>query len=243
MPYNANFKRSTTMENQDYETFVKEEIEKIEKETKFIWGSGVLIMVLVIGYLFFLFQMTAFITKPENAAILVANSVKDNLPEFLDQTEQTLTHRAPIIARETSDTFLEMIPRLREAAETQIDFTHKEMIPQLSWEFQQILSNYIRDHEKEIRTFAAQDHRGDFPKNFVEELMGQFGQYLDQEMSEKYGGRDMDYLKENSLLALQAMNEFLVDLKETPSSGLERKERLQRKILATVTRRLIEVPQ
>lgn len=231
------------MENQEYETFLKEEISKIEKETKFIWGSGILLLVFVIGYLFFLFQMTAFITKPENAAILVANSVKENLPEFINQTEQTLNHRAPIIARETSDTFLEMIPRLRETAEVQIDFTHKEMIPQLSWEFQQILSNYIRDHEKEIRAFAGKDSRGDFPQNFVDELMGQFGEYLDDEMAESYGGRDLEYLKENSLLALQSMNEFLVELKDSPPNSLERKERLQRKILATITRRLIEVPQ
>ena len=221
------------------EQFLREEIEKTERARRIIsYGGGAFVLFLIGYFSFMLFMVTTFL-DPENAAYAISSQVEATVPKFLSDTQQALVAKAPVLAEEVTAMFFRVIPELRKVAETQIDFTHQDMIPQLSDGFSAIISNYVKDNSQTLKAFADDHDTEAFAEFFTSELLNSFGKYLDQEMRSEFEGRDMSYFTENSLVALQAMNAHLSDLIAADASELDRKSRLQRRILSAVVNRLI----
>ena len=93
--------------------------------------------------------------EPDNAAYLLSSQIEESVPEFLGDMEATLIAQAPQIADNVSKQFIRAIPQLRKIAEEQLDFSHQEMIPHLSREFQNIITSYISDS-----SHVSKDPRG-----------------------------------------------------------------------------------
>ena len=71
-------------------------------------------------------------------------------------------------------------------------------------------------------------------------MMSSLSKLLEEAIIEHYEGRDYKYFKENSLNALLAMNEHLAVLLDQDVESMERKARLQRRILAAVVMRFLD---
>lgn len=184
--------------------------------------------------------MVKAFTKPENAAFLVADSVKSNFPSFIETTEELLAERSIYLANDLSSTFLQSVPQLREEAQAQIEYAYTDMVPHVSREFQTILDDYIRENEEEIRLLAEQDTSEGFTEAFVAELMDLFTFYMNGYMKENFDGRDLQFVQENTLIGMQTMNTYLDELMAMTPDEMSRIQSLQKDLLTTVTRRVIE---
>jgi len=223
--------------NDNYASFLESETARMQKAARSTWIVGGVIIAALVLYFSFIMTMVKTFIEPENAAFLVADSVKSNFPSFMETTEELMAERSIYLAEDLSSAFLSAVPKLREEAEAQLDLAHTEMVPYLSKEFQSILTSYIRDHEEEIRLLAQQDENSALNEAFVAEVMDQFAAYMNTKMNENTG-RDLYFIKENTLLALQAMNAYLDELLITDPAQLNRIQSLQKKLLATITRKL-----
>lgn len=227
------------MSEKDYTSFLEIEIVRIKKRTQTTYIATAVILLFLIGYLSLILTMVKTFTQPENAAFLVADNVRANFPAFMDSTEELLAARSVSLAEGLSQRFLSTVPRLREEAQKQMDLTHTERIPLISEEFQEILTQYIRENEASIQLLAEQGSNQALAENFVNGVMQDFNEYLNEAMSEHFEGRDLGYMKEHSLFALQAMDQHLTELLESDPAELDRSQQLQKKILATIARRVI----
>lgn len=227
------------METTDrHESFLLEEARRLRRSARITWIVGTAFALFLIGYLSAIFFMVRTFFDADNAALLIASTIRENAPQVIADTEVALASRAPFLARQMTLTFLEAIPQLRETAIAQIDLAHQEMIPTLSREFQDVIRLYIRDHAEELRAITATSSPDVFAEEFTSELMASLAVELEAALQEQYDGRDFGYFKENSLLALQAMSEHLDGL-VAGDTRMTRRERLQRRLLAAVTRRVI----
>lgn len=228
------------MNDTDYSSFITEETARMKKAARTTWIAGGIILLVLLGYFSFILTMVKTFTKPENAAYLVADSVKTNFPSFMETTEELLAERSIYLANDISGTFIESIPQLREEAEVQIEYAHTDMIPHVSKEFQTILVDYIRDNEEEIRLLAEHDTGAGFNEAFIDELMGLFSAHMNDYMEQNFDGRNLAFIQENTLIGLQSMNTYLDELIAMPAEEMSRIQTLQKQLLASVTRRVIE---
>ncbi len=226
-------------DNNDIANFLDDEIIRIQKTTRKTWIAGVLIGIFMILYMNFILTMTRTFFDAENAALLISSYVQESAPEFLDETEKALKIKAPVVANQLSQTFLKIIPELRETAEFHLDYAANEMIPYISWEFQNIITEYIESNSESLKLLAENTDSKLFTETFISEVLDLFAQRLEVTMKDQYDGRDYIFVKDNSVLAVQAMNEYLEDLIDTNIDKLDRKSRLERKILATLTNKMI----
>ena len=223
-----------------YSSFIEQETARMKKAARTTWIAGAIILVLLFAYFSFILTMVKAFTKPENAAFLVADSIKTNFPSFIETTEELMAERSIYLANDLSSAFIDSVPQLREEAEAQIEYTYTDMIPHVSKELQSILNDYIRENEEEIRLLAEQDTSAEFTDAFITELMGLFSEYMNEYMSEGFEGRDLQFVQENSLIGLQSMNTYLDELISMPASEMTRIQALQKQLLTSVTRRVIE---
>ena len=227
-------------EHQEIEKLLQEEVDRLNRSTRNNWIGGAIVSLFLLGYLSFLFVMVKTFLEPGNAAFLLSSQVEESVPEFLGDMEATLIARAPQIADNVSKPFIRAIPQLRKLAEEQLDFSHQEMIPHLSREFQNIITSYISDSSHVIKELVLDTQTEGFADAFTEDMMSSLSKLLEEAIIEHYEGRDYKYFKENSLNALQAMNEHLGVLLDQDVESMERKERLQRRILAAVVMRFLD---
>ena len=220
--------------------FLEDEIREIEKTTRKSWIGGAIFGIFLISYLTFAMFMLRTFLDPANAVLVIIDQVEQNAPEFLFQTEQALRHQAPLLAEEMSATFLAAIPKFRRMAQEQLAHAHRELIPYVSWEFQMMLRTYIKENSQIIEELVGEDDIEAFAQRFTDELIDQLGQRLDETLEEDFGGRNLAFVTDNLLLALKSMDEHLAFLVESNPTDLGHKELLQRRILAVLTRRVIE---
>ena len=183
------------MSNTTADAFLKSEIEQIEKSTKRTWYFGCVIIVILIAYLSFILFMTRTFLEPQNAAYLVSSNIKENLPQFINQTESMLVQKAPRTANQASHLFMGAIPQLREMAEEQIRITHEEMIPHLSRELQDMTRAYIADNAETLRSFSAEEGGPQLAEHVTAELMESMGAHMQTEFAEEWHGRNLVYIR------------------------------------------------
>ena len=225
-------------ESSEYKHFLRAEIKRIEKATRTMWITGAILIVLIIAYMSFVLTMVRTFTEPNNAAFIVSDAIEQNFPEFISSTEELLGIQAVVLAEESSRSFIQAVPKIREEAERQISYAHTDMIPHLSVEFQSMLTDYIQTNMNSVELLAEEARNTEAADAFVSELMIQFGAYLDVQLVESYDGRGLDYFMENSLLALQAMDSYLSELTRTSPEEMSHKQMLQYKILASLAGQL-----
>jgi len=227
------------MTDENYASFLESETARMSKAARTTWIVGGIIIVFLFLYFSFILTMAKTFTEPENAAFLVADNVKTNFPSFMETTEALIAERSVYLAEDLSSTFIASVPTLREEAEAQMDLAHTEMIPFVSDEFQEMLTAYIMQHSAEIR-ILAEEGGSEFTDEFVAGVMDEFGNYMNEQMEESFFGRDLNFVKDNTLIALQAMNAYLDELMALDPSEMNRIQALQKQLLATITRKVIE---
>ncbi len=224
----------------DLNAFLEQETRRLQSSTRNTWIVGILFALFLLFYMSYVLKMISTILDAENAAFLITDHVKENTPKFLEETERALVMKAPELADEMSRVFIQTIPQLRKVAQDQIDTAIEEMIPFLSREYEEVLTSYIKSHGGELRELTAVESPQEFADNFTKGLVLLFGEELNKYLRKEYGGRDLNFFKENSVLSLQAMNEHLEELLAEELDGMDRYERLQRRLLAIITHRLIQ---
>ncbi len=220
--------------------FLEQEIESLHRATRRTWIVGAVMGLILTGYLYLPLSMIKFFLNPQNAALMISTQVQENAPEFLFQTEQALRKKAPLLADEMNTTFLAAIPKIRVKAQEQIASVHRDMIPFISLEFQRMIGEYVEENSGVLAELAEEKDIDAFASRFTAELVEQLAARLNDTLEEEYGGRNLKFVNENLLTSIQTMDEHLTHLLDEDSANLDRREFLQKQILALITRRLIE---
>lgn len=223
----------------DYEAFIRREIENFKKSTKYTWIGGSVMILFVGGYLLFVTVIFTQFLDPQASAGAIVDTLRDETPGQFAEAERILNREALNVARDMDTTFRRLVPEMSAMAGEQIRKTHEEVIPHLSWEFQQILTTYISENGNTIRAFSEDAENINFPENMVRDVMDEMGVYMDQQMKEESDGKGLAYMMENTQYALEAMDEHLDYLVHTPVEYLDDREILQKRILASIVQRLL----
>ncbi|MDX2111512.1 MAG: hypothetical protein SFY80_14875 [Verrucomicrobiota bacterium] len=225
--------------NQDYEAFLRDEVSQINRSNRQALFLGAIFAVALIVYMTVILNMIRGFLDPELITNNIAVQIEKQTPVFIADAELNLKLQAPAVAESLSLTFLRAIPALRAEAEQQIDLCHKEMIPHLSLELQEIIRTYILENKDELKAFVDA-HRADpdFANQFTSDMLAELGTQLDATMKIDFEGRDITYFKENVMAGLLALNTHLDTLATPNPEKLDYRLRLQRKILASLINKL-----
>lgn len=223
------------------ELFIREEILTIKRDAKQTYWVGLIFAVALAVYMGVILKMVREFTDPTLIAQNLSYHIEQFVPKLLAEAEEQLISQAPVMAASVSDTFVETVPKMRTFAEEQIATVHKDFIPYLSLEFQDIIRAYFADNSDELKAFADL-HKGDpeaaanaFAATMLDELAIELGERLEIEAD----GRDANYFKRNLLYSLESIDAHLATLSENPQS-LDHRHQLQRKIIAALVQRLTD---
>lgn len=240
-PHQQHEPEDSSAEQAKMEYFIREEILTIKRDAKQTYWVGLIFAIALAVYLGVILRMVREFTDPTLIAQNLSYHIEQSVPKVLAEAEERLISQAPVMAASVSDTFVQTVPKMRVFAEEQVSTVHKEFIPYLSLEFQDIIRAYFADNAAELRAFAN-THRGDpeaaanaFAASMLDELAEKLGERLEIEAD----GRDAHYFKHNLLYSLESIDTHLATLLQEPST-LDHRYQLQRKIIAALVQRLTD---
>ncbi|MEO0794174.1 MAG: hypothetical protein AAFX93_03375 [Verrucomicrobiota bacterium] len=212
--------------------FMRSEIARTRKGVSQTYLLGIIVAVLVAGYMTFILSMVRQATDGQFLASAVRMQVEAAVPEMIDSGEQALAQKATGMAETMSRRFMEGVPKLVNQGKAQIDETHEVIIPYLSNEFSEVVRLYVLSNQEELTAFADQHNSQEFATEFTDQMMTEFAVQIDARMSDATDGEGLAYFNENLLTSLVAMDTKLDELVSKPVDELTQRERLQRRILA-----------
>ncbi|WOO43064.1 hypothetical protein [Rubellicoccus peritrichatus] len=227
-------------ENQKLIEFVEEQTKKAQRGVKTTYVLGIIAAVLIGGYLSFILYMERTFLNPQNLAYLIRLETEAAMPQLIRDTEDALVEKARSGAQSLSDEFIELVPRIAAAGKEQIDIAYQEQIPFLSEEFSLIVEEYIDQNGEELAAFAEEHSSQEFANYFTAEMMDELHRQLDTRMAQEYEGRGVAYFKENIVDAMVAMDYTVSDLLTKNPEDMNRRERLQRRLLARLVTSAID---
>ena len=185
--------------------------------------------------------MVATFADPNNAAYLVSETVQENVDDIMVEAEIALKNRALPLANQSSDIFLQTIPRLSAAGEEQIDLAIDVMIPQISRELEDLLVGYIHENSGNLKLLAEHSDKEALARAFVASLMDEWGRLFNERIeAETEGQLNAKYFLQNTLYGLQTVNAHLEAITSKDLEDLNRQEMLQVQIVAALLRRITE---
>ena len=220
--------------------FMREEIARTRKGVGQTYVFGIVAAVLVSGYMAFILTMVKQATDGQFLAIAVRQQVEAAVPEMIRSGEMALADNAKISANKLSNRFIELVPELAATGKEKIDMAYEDHIPYLSEEFSDMVKAYIESNKEELKEFAAQHDSEEFAEEFTNQMMAEFAAQIDNRMREATGGEGLTYFNETLLQSLVAMDTTLEELMSKPEDQLNRRERLQRRILARMVLHVTE---
>jgi len=212
--------------------FMRSEIERTQKGVGQTYLFGIIIAVLIAGYMTFVLSMVRQATNGEFLAIAVRQQIEAAAPEMIASGEESLGAQAAVFANDLSDRFLEIVPEIAQVGKESIDSAYQDGVPYISEEFSEMVRLYIRANEAEIREFADTHDSKEFAQEFTREMMDEFARQMDTRMEEATDGEGLAYFNENLATSLLAIDTTLDELLAKSPDELTRRERLQRRILA-----------
>jgi hypothetical protein len=229
--------RGTTAHRTDKEllvAFLDKQIARKRRATKLIWIWGIVVFALVTCYMSAVVITVRTMLEPHCAAAMIANSVRENLPTLMAQTEATLQANAPTVADQSSRFLTETVfPAVRGHAEEMIDNTVDESLPLLEKEMTETLRAYIEMHEQEIAEMREAHEDRELADAFVSNLLIDLRGSLDHHIRNEAPGADITHIQTQSLTGLQEVRDQLKALLEMETDNMTREERLQRRIIVS----------
>lgn len=212
--------------------FLNEETIRTRRGVSMTYSLGIVASILVAGYMFFILKFVNEAIEPRTLAGFVGMQAEETLPKVIENTEQALVGQANELAEQTSRDFIRLVPKFREQGVDFMDRALNEGIPYLSTEFSTIISDYIDANADELKEFADSHSNDEFATFFTEELVAELTKQLDQHLALQFDGRSIDYFHDNLTLSLMAMDQTLNELLNANPEDLDRRQRLQRRLLA-----------
>lgn len=223
--------------------FIREETERARKGTRATYLFGALAALCIGAYMGFILHMEKTFLEPENLAYVIRLQAEAAIPSIIQDTENAIVAQAENGANQISDRFLTLVPRMTAAGMEQIDMAYSDQIPYLSEEFAAIVREYIDQHGPALASFAAEHNSEEFADFFTREMMAELHRQLDAHLQESYEGRSLTYFKESITYTIMAMDQTVDQLLERNPEEMNRRERLQRRLLARLVALAIQSEQ
>lgn len=223
--------------------FLREETSRTRRGVTVTYTIGICVGALLTFYMFFIINSFKATLDADQIAEIIATEVEYYVPEFVREVETDLAAQAEPLADSLSQEFLALVPQFAAEGKAQIDRTHEEMIPFLSEEFSAIVSDYIDANGAALQALAEDHSNEEFASYFTEAMLEELEIQLNRHLQDSYEGRDLSYFQENLTLGLQAMDAKLTELLEADPKDLDRRELLQRKLLARLFMSALEASE
>ncbi len=230
-------------ETEQLTAFIAEEARKARKATTSTYIFGLIAACIIGAYMGFILHMEKTFLQPDNLAYLMRLEAEAALPGIIRDTENAIVESAANGTQRLSDEFISLVPRMTAAGMEQIDLTYTEQIPFISTELSAIVEEYIHLHGPELASFANEHTSQEFATYFTEEMMAEFHRQLDQQLKDSYEGRDLAYFKENLTDSIIAMNQTVDELVAQHPDTMDRRTRLQRRLLARLVAMATATPE
>lgn len=212
--------------------FVNEEIKRTRRGVSLTYTYGIVASVIIAIYMGWVLMQINTALEPSMLSGLTAEFAKDNIPQFIEESKNSLLERAPKDADNISKQFLNLVPQYREEGEQLLDRTHQEMVPFISQEMQTYIKTYVDTNADALKQFAEENENEGYAAVFVESMIEELDTQLNRHLALEYEGRSLDYFHENLTLSLLAMDETLDELVNADVADMDRRQLLRRRLLA-----------
>ncbi|MCC5788901.1 MAG: hypothetical protein JJT75_04655 [Opitutales bacterium] len=231
------------MENNKNEEqhFLSAEVERLHRSTKRAYTVGVIIALLMTGYLGFIYTSFSRMLDPEELSPIVLNQGQMLAENLINTYSEDLKEYAPALADETSRRITEdLIPAVGLFARDQINTVHVEAIPYIDQEVASFFETYFAANQEELRLLSElAEHDG--AEVFVRTMIAEFATQVDSVMeASSPDAMTLGEWEEGLEVTLLAADETLANLLAKEPEEMTRKERLQSQILANLTALLLE---
>lgn len=221
---------------------VHDETRALEKSALRTYIVSALLAVVLFGYLGFIYSSFKEMLEPEELSSILINEAQSMIDQAIDTYEKEVADAAPKLAEYLNDRIMnDLIPSVGEIARGQIDQTHQQWIPSLGEEFASYFATYFASNEEALRQIADLEEDR-MAEAFVAEIMREWNVQWDSALREIHPeNKGLAYFREGFDTTLGAMDLTLTKLIESDLDSLDHRERLQRRILAQLVHRFIEV--
>ena len=222
----------------DVSAYLTAETERLNRSTRNVAIGGALLAVAMLGYLGFVNHMISTFAEPQSIASLVGDQARASLPQLLQKTEQAISDKAPELGDMLSARAVAAIGEVGAEGRRQIDAAITDQLPHIGDELSATMRQYLDEHAADIRKFADEHGKDEFAKEFVELLSSDLESEVNRIISEDGHGftlRDAGEALEHHLAAAEVR---LGELLAKPVNKLTEEEKLQRRVLAGLYRRL-----
>jgi len=201
---------------------IDREIQVVRTSTRHFWIGGALLILVIIGYMSWIFSHLRPLADPEEAAILLQQTALNRLPQFSASLEAALRDAAPDLTRQATQRVLDAIPRIRKEVEKRAGRVGDDLASYIDSHLGELIDQVIRDHKKEIKELIPQLKTKEKAQEFTNLL---------ETACRKSIMDVLDVQLKEYLEALRAIRHKLERLQSAPD--LTPEEKLEREMVAT----------
>ena len=229
-------KETETIRDDTLVNFLREEIANQAKRNRTSWIAGLVVLVLIGGYLTYVGTFIRNqVLNPTHAAQWVAYMTSHNLPGVLSKTERSLRDQAPEVCDKLIGSLVSVPRYVGDEAQKHIDMVADDMLPQLEAELSSALLAYVDAHADDAKDFFAQHQEPGMAEAFVEQLTADVIADLDAEMI-RDSGHGVNHVVDSTLGALEAIDQQLETLSTKSPEEMTREELLHRELIVLCLR-------
>ena len=229
------------MSDATIDTFLKEEVIRIQAATKRTRIIGGVVALIVFGYMAFLsWAVNSLFLEPQTLAGWMGTQVQNVIPSFLQTMEDDLIQKAPATAITVRDETIKLMPQLRAKAEEHVDTTISEVLPQFALETEQTIRDYIRGNSEEIVAYYEGLEGEEINDKIVRDLIAEILSRIDAQLRAEGQQDGKNVLAYGSLHILNDINDELGRLVSLDPDKMSEEDRLQRRMIVSWAQTLNE---
>jgi len=201
---------------------VEREIQATQASARRLWLGGAVLIVIVIGYMSWIFSQLRPWTDPEEVALVLQQTALDQLEPLSESLETALRDSAPDLTRQVTQTVIKSIPELRKEIEKHGGKVADELVEYIDGHIGELIDQVIRDYKKDIEDVI--------PLLETKEGTAKFRKIMEDACRESVLP-SLDAQIQDYLDAIRAVRRKLERLQSAPD--LTPEEKMEREIIAT----------
>lgn len=203
------------------ETQLRGQIARVNSAKRTTLIVGVIVIVIIFGYMFWLSSMLRPYANSTELAGIVSTAANDYAQEQVPQIAAQLKEAAPAAVKSLCDRAVESVPQIREYAEEQTVALMESFTASLDEKVDAIVTEMIKQHKGEleplIEAAAAKGNEEELEKAFKDSLEELIGPEMDRVFAEF--NQDMDVAQrmlayyaqpDDKLTSAELANKYLI---------------------------------
>lgn len=217
----------------------EERLRKYQSASKRSLIAGIVVILVVIGYLSWIAVMVKDLLTPEGLTIIMRQRAAQAIPAASQEIKQTLKTNAPKYADMMEKRMLEMLPVLRETAEKNIYKLTESLLATFDEKTTLTVNRFIDENQKELES-AMKELKAleneEYARRLVEIIVHDHILVAVDQTLMGLVGHDLDTMMDVTASAFESIKDQLIALQT--EEELTQEEKLQKEILELILKYL-----